>query len=136
MSSNLRTAVVEWLGDERFAAGAPDGPRHFLDGTGGSAPSPVVALLNAAGSCAAVDVVTILQKKRVALRSLRAELTGTRREEIPRRYTAIHVVWHLAGEGLDETKARHAVELSMTKYCSVLSSLDPAIPVTFEIRLG
>ena len=46
------------------------------------------------------------------------------------------LVWRLAGEGLDETKARHAVELSVEKYCSVISSLAPDIKVTNEVHVG
>ena len=61
---------------------------------------------------------------------------GTRREELPKRYVAIHLVWHLAGEGLDEIKARHAIELSVEKYCSVMSSLAPDIKMTNEVHVG
>ena len=35
-----------------------------------------------------------------------------RREQEPRRYTAIHFDFHLAGEGLDETRARRAIDLA------------------------
>src|SRR2546428_9184731 len=36
------------------------------------------------------DVVVILQKQRVVLRSLEIAVVGTRREMEPRRYTALH----------------------------------------------
>ena len=35
---------------------------------------------------------------------------------------------------IDEDKARHAAELAMKKYCSALASLDPTIPVTFDLE--
>ena len=54
----------------------------------------------------------------------------------PRRYTAIHLDYHLRGEGLDQAKARRAVELSITKYCSVLHSLAPDIRITYGLTLG
>ena len=127
---------VDWLGDQRFGGGAPGGPIAFLDGDGAAAPSPVVTLLNAAAGCAATDVVIILQKKRVELRKLTIDVAATRREEAPRRVLALHFTWRLTGEGLDETKARHAVELSVEKYCSVMSSLAPDIKVTNEIHVG
>lgn len=127
---------VEWLGDERFAGGVPNAPVAFMDGNGAAAPSPVVTLLNAAASCAATDVVLILQKKRVDLKKLTVGVEAHRREETPRRVLSMALVWHLAGEGLDETKARHAIELSVEKYCSVMSSLNPDITITNEIHVG
>ena len=127
---------LEWLGEERFAGGAPNAPIAFMDGNGAAAPSPVVTLLNAAASCAATDVVLILQKKRVTLRTLTVDLEAHRREEAPRRVLAMTLVWKLTGDDLDETKARHAIELSVEKYCSVMSSLNPDIKITNEIHVG
>jgi len=127
---------LDWLGDQRFSGGAPNAPVAFIDGDGAAAPSPVVTLLNAAASCAATDVVIILQKKRVTLRKLTVDVAAHRREEVPRRVLAMTLVWNLAGEGLDETKARHAIELSVEKYCSVMSSLAPDIKITNEVHVG
>jgi putative redox protein len=127
---------LEWLGDQRFAGGTTGGPVAFIDGDGAAAPGPLVTLLNAAASCAATDVVIILQKKRVELRTFTVDVEAHRREEAPRRVLAMTLVWRLAGEGLDETKARHAVELSVEKYCSVISSLNPDIKITNEVHVG
>jgi len=132
----ITSTHVEWLGDERFSGGALTGPAAFMDGNGAAAPSPVVTLLNAAASCAATDVVLILQKKRVELTKLTIDLEAHRREEAPRRVLRMNLVWRLVGAGLDETKARHAIELSVEKYCSVMSSLNPDIVVTNEIHVG
>src|ERR1043165_8333480 len=134
MSPVLTTTHVDWLGDQRFGGGVPGGPIAFMDGDGAAAPSPVVTLLNAAAGCAATDVVIILQKKRVELRTFTVDVEAVRREEAPRRVLELHFVWRLAGEGLDETKARHAIELSVEKYCSVMSSLAPDIKVTNEVH--
>jgi putative redox protein len=59
-----------------------------------------------------------------------------RREQEPRRYTAIHVEYHLAGDGLDESRARRAIDLSLEKYCSVAASLAPDIKVTYGLTLA
>ena len=64
------------------------------------------------------------------------EVAGTRREEEPRRYTAIHLDYHLAGEGIDEARARRAIDLSLEKYCSVINSLAPDIRITYALALG
>lgn len=136
MSPVVTHTHVDWLGDQRFGGGAPGGPIAFLDGEGAAAPSPVVTLLNAAAGCSATDVVLILKKKRVELTKLTVDVEAVRREQEPRRVLSLRLVWRLAGTGLDETKARHAVELSVEKYCSVISSLNPDIPITNEVHVG
>jgi putative redox protein len=73
---------------------------------------------------------------RVTLRGFRIEASGVRREEEPRRYTAMHLEYHLQGDGLDAAKAQRAIELSITKYCSVVHSLAPDIRVTHGLTLG
>jgi putative redox protein len=96
----------------------------------------MLTLLLAAASCSGSDVVVILRKMQVKLRVLRIDVAGVRRDEEPRRYVAIHFDYHLAGEGLDESKARRAVDLSIQKYCSVIHSLAPDIRITHALTLG
>ena len=40
------------------------------------------------------------------------------------------------GEGADELKVRRAVGLSIEKYCSVVASLAPDIPVTYDVAIA
>ena len=133
--SNLRQVAVEWQGGMRFKGGAPGGPSLTLDADGKEGPGPMVALLLAGGGCSGADVVSILEKMHVKLRKFRLEVTGERAEEHPRRYTSIRFVITLAGDGLDETKARRAIDLSLTKYCSVLLSLNPDISIGYDLVL-
>src|SRR5438128_1045120 len=60
---------------------------------------------------------------------------AARREERPRRYTALHFGFTISGVGVDETKARRAIDLSLEKYCSVVASLAPDIHVTYDVAL-
>ena len=64
------------------------------------------------------------------------DVHGTRRDEEPRRFTAIRFAWTIAGAGADETKARRAIDLSVEKYCSVLASLAPDIAVSYDLTLA
>lgn len=130
---NLRHAVLNWTGGLLFTGGKVGGPTYTIDGDGEVAPSPVVSLLLAAGACAASDVVLILQKGKVELTALRVEVTGRRNADYPRRYNALTLTFHLKGTGLTEVNARRAVDLSVEKYCSVLLSLNPDIPVETKI---
>jgi putative redox protein len=136
MSGETKRVVLEWKEGLVFQGGEPGGPTAVIDGDNASAPGPMLTLLLAAGACSGADVVSILEKMRAPARSLRVELSGVRRETEPRRYVSILFVFHRTGVGLDAARARRAVELSLTKYCSVVNSLAPDVAVTYGIALG
>lgn len=136
MAQEVKHITVDWLGDLRFAGGEPNGPKSFVDGDNAAAPGPMLTLLIAAASCTGSDVVLVLKKMRVELTRFSLDVAGTRREEEPRRYVALHLTYQLAGEGLDETKARRAIDLSIEKYCSVMHSLAKDIAITYDLHLG
>ena len=129
-------ATLRWLDSMRFEGGEPGGPQVVVDADNATAPGPMLQLLLAAASCAGADVVSILKKMQVGLESLEVSMDGRRRAEHPKRYTAIHYTWTIKGTGLDEAKARRAIDLSMEKYCSVLHSLAPDIATSYDLRLG
>ena len=129
-------ATLRWLDGMRFEGGEPGGPQVVVDADNATAPGPMLQLLLAAASCAGADVVSILKKMQVGLESLEVRMDGTRRAEHPKRYTAIHYTWTIKGTGLDEAKARRAIDLSMEKYCSVLHSLASDIATSYDLRLG
>ena len=135
MAGNVAAITMRWRDTLVFEGGAPGKPAIVVDGNSASATSPVELLLLAAATCSASDVVLILQKQRVTLRSLEIALQGTRRAEEPRRYTTLHFVFTLAGDGVDEAKARRAVDLSLEKYCSVVASLAPDIRISYDLAL-
>jgi putative redox protein len=126
---------LRWEEGLRFVGGAPEGPNTHIDGDNTTAAGPMLTLLLAAGSCSGSDVVLILKKMRIELRDLRIEVTGRRREQEPRRYTAIHFDYHIGGTGLSQDKAHRAVSLSVEKYCSVIHSLAPDIAITYAVTL-
>jgi putative redox protein len=126
---------LRWEEGLRFVGGAPEGPNTHIDGDNTTAAGPMLTLLLAAGSCSGSDVVLILKKMRIELRDLRIEVTGRRREQEPRRYTALHFDYHIGGIGLSQDKAHRAVSLSVEKYCSVIHSLAPDIAITYAVTL-
>lgn len=136
MTPETKHVTLAWERALVFRGGAEGGPQVMIDGDNAAAPGPMLSLLLAAGSCTGSDIVLIMEKMRVALRGLRIEVSGTRREEHPRRYVAIRFEFHLAGEGLDEARARRAIDLSLEKYCSVVASLAPDIDVTYGLTLA
>ncbi|MGH7560830.1 MAG: OsmC family protein [Gemmatimonadales bacterium] len=133
---HTRTIVLDWDGGTLFRGGAPGGPTAVIDADGHEAPSPLLTLLLAAASCSGADIVTMLPKMHVALREFRTTVRGLRHHDHPKRFVAIHFTFRLRGGGLDELKARRAIDLSIQKYCSVINSLNPDIPITYDLDLG
>jgi putative redox protein len=129
------TIHVQWLGEERFDAGRLGGPPIRLDGSGKTAQSPVDALLSALGTCTSVDVVEILAKRRTPVESLQVEVIGKRVATVPRRFSHITLIYHIAGQGIEQDQAERAIELAVNKYCSVRDSLAREIEVEWKLDL-
>jgi len=127
---------IRWTEGLKFEGGPEGRPAVLVDGDSRAATSPVELLLTAAATCSAADVVIILQKQRVKLAALEVAMLGTRRETEPRRYTAIAFHFTVRGDGVDETKVRRAIDLSLEKYCSVVSSLAPDISISYDVTIG
>ena len=136
MSAETKQAALTWREALQFDGELAGSPAIRIDGDNVTAPGPMGLLLLAAASCTGSDVVLILEKMRVRLESLRIDAAGTRRETDPRRYMALHFTYRIRGEGLDETRARRAIDLSIEKYCSVLHSLAPDIAISYGLELG
>jgi putative redox protein len=81
--------------------------------------SPVETVEAALAACSAMDVVSILAKKRQRITSYRIEVDGEQRDEYPQVYTRIDVTHIIEGTHLHEHAVRRAIELSASKYCPV-----------------
>jgi putative redox protein len=136
VTQEIKRIRLDWQEELHFTGGEAGKPAIQIDGDNLIGPGPMLTLLLAAASCTGSDVVLVLRKMRVELKKFSIEVAGTRREAEPRRYVAIHFVYRLEGAGLDESKARRAIDLSIEKYCSVIHSLAPDIRVTYDLALG
>ncbi len=130
-----KTTTVHHLVGKRFVGVTPDAQRVMIDGEAHAKTgmNPMELLLNAVGACAAFDVLEMLRKRRLAVQGYRIELSGDRPDAVPAPYTHIHARHIFDVPGLDEKTAARFVELAMTKYCSVASSLKAEI--SFEVTL-
>ena len=137
MDNGGAKAVIHSAGDGLFVGVTPSGHAQVLetDHVRASAATPMELLLIALGGCTAVDVESILKKKRQQVTGYRVEVRGERREEHPRAYTRIEVRHFVRGRGVSEAAVASAVELSETKYCSVAATLRPGVEIvtTYEV---
>jgi putative redox protein len=127
---------IDWKGNQEFETSKSGGPVVRLDGYGKSGQSPVDVLLSALGACAAIDVVEILAKRRTPVASLSIEAVGDRVDTTPRRYRNITLKFRITGAGIERDQALRAIDLSVTKYCSVRASLLADITVDWELELS
>lgn len=94
------------------------------------AQSPTQLLLSGVVACAAVDIVSMIKKKRKTLVDFKGSAEGERRDEHPRKFVKIHIHYDITSPDLTDEEAEKVIELSVMKYCSVASSLDPDIELT------
>jgi len=106
------------------------------DGGLGKGTKPMELVLIALGSCSAMDVISILKKKREKLTGLQVHVSGERADSDPRVYTGVRIHYLFEGKELSEIACRKAIELSLDKYCSVLGmvSKTAAVESDFEIK--
>lgn len=129
------TVTLTWHGDRRFESGRAGVPSIRMDGDAATAPSPVDALISALAGCTAVDVVDILKKRRTEPGALEIVVTAQRADGTPRRVVKVHLAYRITGGDVERDHALRAIDLAVTKYCSVRDSLDPELPVTWSLEL-
>ncbi len=136
-SSLARDHQVRWTGDATFIGTGGSGHSIILDGDKRLGLSPMELLLLAAGSCACIDVVMILDKARQRLSDVRVEVGGKRRDELPRYFTSAQMHFVVEGTDIRETHVKRAIDLAMEKYCSASAQLGAlaTISTSYEIRL-
>lgn len=131
---------LHWDGELRFIAENGNGAKLTIEpgpayGGSGKYPTPMEMLVMALGACTGMDIVSILKKMRVDLKSFRIEIVPTRRQEHPKYYEEIKMAYVLSGDGLTEDKVRKAAELSNEKYCSVGIMLRDKAKITYDLKI-
>lgn len=133
-------AKVTLCGGMRFVGQADSGHAVVMDAAeaqggldGGARPSELL-LIGLAG-CTAMDVVSILRKKRQELTGLELVVRGELAPQPPKRFTGIQVEYRVRGRGIDPAAVARAIELSETAYCSVGLTLRTSVPITSSFTI-
>ena len=96
---------------------------------------PMELLLIGLAGCTAMDVISILMKKKIEVLSFDVSVHADRREEHPQVFTRASIEYHLRGRSIDRASVEHAVELSETKYCSAQAMLGKTFPIDQKITI-
>lgn len=130
-------AKISWIDDMAFVCHSETGHKIVMDGNReGGAPSPMEMVLMSAGTCSAIDVVSILEKARQKVHNVDVELSAERAETVPKVFTSIHLNFVVTGNDVADKHVERAVKLSADKYCSVAKMLEQTAKIThsFEIK--
>jgi putative redox protein len=133
-------AKVNFCGGMRFVGKADSGHAVVMDGpaaVGGedSAARPSELLVIGLAGCTAMDVISILRKKRQPVTGLEVVVHAEQAPDHPKRFTAMTVEYRVSGAGVDPAAVKRAVELSETTYCSVGLTLRDPVKITSSITM-
>ena len=136
----MDTVNVKWNGKRRFVGWDKAGHGVVMDATAqyggdGSGVRPVELVLYALAGCTAMDVISILEKKRQRVTDFALNITGTQREDFPKIYTHIAVEYVVTGVGVESAAVERAIELSEDKYCSVKGMFGPDVKIETSYRI-
>ncbi len=96
---------------------------------------PKEMLLLSLAGCTAMDVASILKKKRVPLDDFDIKVSADMTDEHPKVYTKIHLEYVFYGKDIKESDVERAIELSLTKYCGVTAMLEKALTIEHSYRV-
>lgn len=135
-------SVLNWMDGMKFKGTTPSGHDVIFDtvekvGGSNSAGTPMEVLALSFGACTAMDVVSILKKKKQKLDAFRVEMDTDKAEDFPKVYTKVHIKYMFSGDELEEAACKRSIELSMNKYCPVSAMLKKAdVEISWEMTIN
>ncbi|NPV77058.1 MAG: OsmC family protein [Anaerolineae bacterium] len=108
------------LGTEKLVGGDEDGFR------------PMELLIMGLAGCTAMDVISILTKKRQVITAFEVKVEGQRATEHPRVFTHITIEYVITGHQVDPEAVERAIELSATKYCPAQAMFGRIVPIDIK----
>jgi putative redox protein len=128
--------ATQMLEDEVYEASTTDNRKVIIDMRPADVKkgqSPVEVLLSSLSACGAVDIVSMLKKRRKTIEKFTIETEGERRAEPPKYFTKIHCKYIITPPDVTEEELYKTAKLSLEKYCSVAASLRSEI--TFSVQV-
>lgn len=126
-------ADARWTHEQQFEATSESGHTWTFDVAKQAGPTPMEAVLMALCGCTAIDVLSILNKKREGHTGLHVHATAEKAPDSPSVFTHIRLVYRVTGK-VNPKSVEDAVHLSKTKYCSVSAMLEKTAKIDFVIE--
>ena len=133
-------ASVSWIKGMSFTGTADSGfivPLGTDPAVGGDNDGfrPMELMAISLAGCTAMDVISILQKKRQAITGFEVKVDAARATEHPKVFTALAIHYILRGHGLEAAAVERAIDLSKTKYCPAQAMMSLVAPITITYEL-
>lgn len=123
-----------------FSAVADSGMRIDIDSDPGpdrarQGPSPMELMIMSLGGCTAMDVISILRKKRQNVTGFEVRVHGDRATEHPKVFTDFVIEFIVRGVDIDPAAVERAIQLSSDVYCSAQAMLVKAANIRTTYRI-
>ena len=127
-------AKVIWSEGMRFTGSAHAGFSVPLDadpGAGGADGGfrPLEQLAISLAGCTAMDVISILARKKQLVTGFHVQVHAEQQDEHPHVFTSARILYIITGHQVDEAAVRRAIELSALKYCPAQAMLSKVFPI-------
>ncbi len=133
-------ASINWQDGMKFTGLGPSGfPIHMdaestLGGSdSGVRPMEMIAL--GLIGCQAMDVISILRKKRQQVTKFEVRFDGPRSPEYPKVFTRASITFVVTGKQVSEDAVLRSIELAATKYCPASAMLEQAFPMDLRYEI-
>ncbi|MFT5658546.1 MAG: putative redox protein [Gammaproteobacteria bacterium] len=128
-------AKLKLIDNNRFVARSGNSPAYVIDSADGEGGvNPMQMLLMSVAGCTAIDVIGILTKKRIKLSGFEVNIVGDEAEEHPQRYTKLNIEYVFYGSNIRSKALEQAIELSETRYCCALASLNAELESSYRVE--
>ena len=133
-------ASVTWKGRMSFTGQADSGNPVQLDsdpsvGGDNSGARPMELIAIGLAGCTAMDVISILNKKKQAISSFEVQVHAGRAAEHPKVFTEAEIEYLISGRSVDEAALLRAIELSALRYCPAQAMLSQVMPIRLTYRI-
>jgi len=127
-------AKVTWKGRLSFTGSAETGfeipigadPKVGGDNDGFR---PMELMAISLAGCTAMDVISIIQKKRQEVTGYEVKVHAEQAADYPKVYTEATIEYHVTGKAVDEQAVLRAIELSAVRYCPAQAMLSKVFPI-------
>lgn len=96
---------------------------------------PLELLAVGLAGCTAMDVVSILTKKKQDVQHFEVQVHAERATEHPKVFTHLTIEYIVSGKNIDRSAVERAVELSETKYCPAQAMFKQVAPMELKITI-
>jgi len=133
-------AIVHWQKNMTFAGTTESGFPVTMDadksvGGDSSAVRPMEMLLFGLAACTAMDVISILRKKRQEVTQYEVRVDAPRSQEHPQVFTSATIVYSITGRNISEDAVLRSIELTAVKYCPAQFMFAQVIPIDLHYEI-